>query len=439
MRHTLRKAVIAGITLACCIGKSYAVNGAYDFGFSEITRGMAGAGSALPQDSIISAINPAGLTRVKKQLDLGAVVYIPTMYYDANSVASGAIGKVNVAPGRVDSKVPFFFLPDFGVNLPIDDKSDFGISLYSLGGFGAKWVTSSQANVNGNPSAGALGDGTLRSDLKQAVTSFTYARKFLKHSSFGVSFLIGLQALRANGAQNLSGLSKYGNNVSGKGTDYSIGAGAKVGFLFGLLHNLDLAIAYQPKILMTKFHKYKGLFPNAGEFDMPAFGNIGLAWHIKKNLVLAADLVKIWFKDIPAYGRPNDKLVDGTCTTNSDECMGGSPGAGFGWNNALIFKIGAQWAVTPKTTLRAGYNRSNQILNSDYATENLITPGALARTIWTLGLSHQFTKKDTINTVFVLIPKQSLKSLNKFANGTQYVTITMKGVGIGVSWSRALA
>ena len=422
--------------------KSLAVNGTFDYGFSEITRGMAGAGSALPQDSIITAIDPAGLVRLKKQLDVGGTLYLPDEGYNADNVSAPTppIGSIIVAPGKGINRLSLLALPDIGINIPIDDRSAFGVALYSLAGVGVKFDSDSNAIVSGNSLPGPFGDNQLKSDLKEAVTSITYAHKFLNNSSWGVSLLLGVQTLESTGGKNLAALTKYPNNIAGKGTDYSFGIGAKFGVLLALRKNLDLNVSYQPKMHMSKFDKYKGLYPNAGELDTPAFATIGVAWHVKPSFVLVGDLVRIWYKDIPAYGTSHDALVNGTCQMgDTDKCMGGKNGAGFGWDNALIYKVGAQWSITPKTTIRAGYNHSNQILNSNYATENMITIGALVRDIVTIGLSQKIDKKDIINGMLVYIPHQSLRSLNEFSGSSrQYVTTSLSGVGFGISWSRIL-
>lgn len=435
MKRSVLKSIF--IVNLLCVSSAFAVNGAFDYGFSEITRGMGGAGSALPQDSLIAAINPAGMVDVGKRLDIGAVAYFPTMHYTATSVTGLSPAEIAVAPGKVASSETLFFLPDFGMNFPINHKSAFGVSVYSLAGFGAKWRTKNNATVAGGPAQGALGDGTLLSDLKQSIAALTYSRHFLSRSSWGVSLLTGFQMFRNAGAQNLSALSAHPNNVSGKGTDYSVGLGARFGFLFGVLPKLDLSISYQPRVYMTKFHRYAGLFPNSGEFDYPPFGNIGLAWHIMKNFVLAADVEKIWNKDISNYGRSHDALVNGTCQTDKSTCMGGSNGAGFGWSNDVIYKLGAQWAVNNKTTLRAGYNHGGKVLSSTYATENMITPGALIRDLFSAGITQKISKKDFINGVLTFIPKQSINSLNEFSGAAkQTVNLDASGFGIGVSWSR---
>src|SRR2546425_178483 len=130
MKHRLLKTFFIGNLL--CASSAFAVNGAFDYGFSEITRGMGGAGSALPQDSLIAAINPAGMVDVGKRLDIGAVVYFPNMHYTAPSVSGLGLSNIAVAPGKVRSSETLFFLPDFGMNLPIDRKSAIGVSVYSL-------------------------------------------------------------------------------------------------------------------------------------------------------------------------------------------------------------------------------------------------------------------------------------------------------------------
>lgn len=453
MHQTRKTSIKTAIALSTLLSSTslFAVNGAFDFGFSEITRGMAGAGSALPQDTLIAAINPAGMVDVGKRLDLGAAFYFPTMSYNASSFNPSSVSVLGVAPGQHDSTVNIFVLPDFGVNFPLNDKSAVGVSLYSLGGYGTQYKSSNSATVAvpvpgiGTvpvSAPGPLGGGTLLSDLKQSVTSVTYSRKFLSNSSWGVSLLLGLQSLRAEGASGLGALSTSPNNVSNKGADYSYGGGARFGFLFGVLPLVDLSLSYQPKMIMSKFKQYSGLLPNGGEFDIPSYGNIGAAWHVSNTVTLLGDIEEIWFKDIPAYGKSNAALLPGgSCIPGmgGPTCLGGASGAGFGWGNDTVYKLGAQWAVTEKTTLRAGFNHSDQILSSTQATENMITPGALIQNLFTVGITQKVTKKDSINGMVVFIPKQTFTSGNLFSGAAnQTVTLAARGFGFGVSWGRVL-
>lgn len=427
---------------------AFAAGGTFDYGFSEITRGMGGAGVALPQDTLIAAINPAGMVDVGPRMDLGAVLYFPTISYNATSFAPNSVGSLGVAPGSHNSSIPFFLLPDLGINFPISQKSAFGISLYSLAGVGSQYKNAGNATVvipgvGPVQAGGPFGAGTLRSNLEQAVTAITYSRKFLSDSSFGVSLLIGLQALEIDGSRGLAALSAHPNNVSNKRTDLSTGAGARLGFLFGVLPSVDLGISYQPEMIMTKFSQYSGILPDGGKFNIPPYGDVGLAWHVTPAVALVGDVEEIWYSDIPAYGASHNAiLAGGTCIPGSggSTCLGGSSGPGFGWGNQTNYKVGAQWQVSEKTTLRAGVNHSTQVLSNQYATENMITPGALIQNLFTVGATEKISKTDSLNGMIVFIPRQTFTASNLFSGAAnQSVTVAAQGFGFGVSWSRMLA
>lgn len=426
---------------------AFSTNGALDYGFSEITRGMGGAGSALPQDSLIAAVNPAGMVDVGPRIDVGATFYVPSNGYSATSFSPASIGpgNIGIAPGYHNSDISAFFLPDLGMNIPINQKSSLGVSLYSLAGFGTEYRTNAEATV-GIPGVGPVqeegpaGGGVFSSDLKQAVTSITYSRKFLSHSSFGLSLLLGTQTLSVKGLQNLGALSVSSRNVSNDGTDYSVGGGARVGVLFGVLPTVNLGLSYQPEMAMTKFDHYRGLLPDGGEFNIPPYGNIGLDWTVIKTVNLAFDVEKIWYTAIPAYGASQNALLNGNCFSDNSTCLGGANGAGFGWGDDVIYKIGAQWQVTPETALRAGYNRSDQVLPHDYGPQNMLIPGAVIRNLYTVGATQKISKTDSLNGMVIYIPKQSFTSSNLYSGAAnQLITTSLSGFGFGMSWSRAFA
>ena len=104
-----KKILFASMVL--CVGAAaLADSGTYDYGFSEITRGMGGAGSALPQDTLIAAINPAGMVDVGKRIDLGAVFYFPDISY-------------NLFSPRLDTGlIAWGSLPGSGRSLPLSRR-----------------------------------------------------------------------------------------------------------------------------------------------------------------------------------------------------------------------------------------------------------------------------------------------------------------------------
>jgi long-chain fatty acid transport protein len=138
---------------------------------------MAGAATALPQDSLVSASNPAGMAFVGNRLDLGVSFFNPSKRgYEANpdfatqQVPATAGGMDFLAdfpaggfitPGEYESDKDWFLIPSFGYNREIDSRSTIGISVYGNGGMNTEYKdrpvfenfapAPNQAVVNGFP------------------------------------------------------------------------------------------------------------------------------------------------------------------------------------------------------------------------------------------------------------------------------------------------
>ena len=88
---------------------------------------------------------------------------------------------------------------------------------------------------------------------------------------------------------------------------------------------------------MGKLDKYKGLFANQGEFDIPENYGIGIALKTTPRLTLAADVEQINYSKIAAVGNPVDCLFQGLCK------LGSNNGPGFGWRDVTALKLGASY------------------------------------------------------------------------------------------------
>lgn len=426
-----------------------ATNGAFDYGYSEITRGMGGAGSALPQDTLIAAINPAGMVWVKHAADLGAVLYFPTMYYDASVATPNAVSQIVISPGRHISNKSPFFLPDFGMNMMLNDKSSLGISFYSVGGYGSSYPGWGTTRITvavpfapfflAVPQNGPFGGGYLASDLKQALGSLTYAHKLGATSSVGLSMLLGVQTLSLKGANLLTVFSNSPSAMTDRGTDFSVGIGARAGVLLGFIPHVKLSASYQPKVIMSKFQKYRGLFPNRGEFDLPSNGVVGVAFELPRHIIFAFDVQKIWFTEIKAYGNKNNAILPGgSCQalTEGPTCFGGKNGVGFGWRDSVAYKVGVQWQARPGLQFRAGFSHARSVFTASHLAENVIAPGGAIENIITAGVSKKIGKHGQINGVFVYVPHQEFNGINAFSTtANQTVVIHARGFGGGISYS----
>lgn len=74
------------ILLSVAAGNAYATNGYFANGYSLESKGMAGAGVALPQGSLDAAINPAAMAFVGKRLDIGLTMFNPNREYKVEEI-----------------------------------------------------------------------------------------------------------------------------------------------------------------------------------------------------------------------------------------------------------------------------------------------------------------------------------------------------------------
>ncbi len=64
---------------------------------------------------------------------------------------------------------------------------------------------------------------------------------------------------------------------------------------------LSAGLAYRSKVDMGKLEEYQGLFPNGGEFDVPAATTAGIAYQATPQTLIAADVEQIAYAGCCCY------------------------------------------------------------------------------------------------------------------------------------------
>ena len=132
-----------------------ATNGYFAHGYGIKAKGMAGASTALAQDSMGGATNPAAMVWVGNRVDVGADVFMPKR----DAVRSGA--GFPTLNGGVESGREAFLIPEFGYNRAMGDMS-LGVTVYGNGGMNTSYP---QGNFNcGGPPANMLCGGGMLDD-----------------------------------------------------------------------------------------------------------------------------------------------------------------------------------------------------------------------------------------------------------------------------------
>jgi len=427
--------------LILCIGSvAQATDGYFSHGYGIKAKGMAGATTALAQDAMIAATNPAGMAFVGTRLDFGVDWFSPKR--DAIRTGAGAASNIN---GSSESDSTNFFIPELGFNKMVTPNLALGITVYGNGGMNTDYPNGAITSASGvgtcnnfltqggqaNATSHNLlcGTSNLGVDLMQLIVAPTIAYKVHPNHSFGISPLLGYQRFKAEGLQGFAAFSEDKANLTNNGYDDAYGYGVRIGWMGKISDAVTLGAAYSTKVYMSKFKKYGGLFAEQGDFDIPENYNFGIAIKPIKPLTLAVDYQRINYGGVKSVS--NSSKNGGSTIANT---LGGDDDRGFGWSDINVWKFGLQYQATGKLTLRAGYNRSDNPIQSRDVTFNILAPGVV-QNHYTAGLTYKVGKSSELSLAYMHAASNSVTGASLFndfgvAAGNETISMHQDSVGI---------
>lgn len=385
LKRISRALALAGLILP---GAALATNGYFSEGYGIKNKGFGGVAAARAVDTFGGANNPASMAFVGNKMDLGAILFSPQR--EASRFGSGPAG----IDGQSDSEADFFLIPEFGFNRMITDELALGVTVYGNGGLNTDYrnnpipAASACAAFNpGQPSYNLLcGSGNLGVNLMQLIIAPTVAYKVAPNHSIGIAPLIGYQRFKAQGLQAFAPFSTDPFNFTNKGSDDSFGFGARVGYFGKLSDSVSVGAAYATKMSMDEFDKYRGLFAEQGGFDIPSNWNVGVVFKPLPKWSVGFEYQRINYTDVASVSNPSGLQLSQCVGGNPLACLGGAAGAGFGWNDVSVFKVGIEYEYNQTWTFRAGYNHGDNPIDATDVTINILAPGVITDHI-TLGAS----------------------------------------------------
>ncbi|MHB1086039.1 MAG: OmpP1/FadL family transporter, partial [Thiobacillus sp.] len=375
--------VFAFMALAGLAGSAYATNGYFSHGYGMKAKGMAGAATASSDDAFGGANNPASMAYAGNRIDLGADLFSPIR--EASRVGGGL-------NGTTESDSNYFLVPEFGYNRMVNNNLALGVTVYGNGGMNTDYpvVPGAGANLLGGP-------GTkLGVDLMQLIVAPTAAYKIAPDHSIGISPLLGYQRFKAHGLIAFSGNSSDSGNLTERGYDGAFGYGVRIGYMGKITPTVTIGAAYASKMNFNEFDKYKGLFAEQGDFDIPENYNLGVTWQATPAVKLALDYQRINFNGVASVGN-----IAATSLTGGP-LLGTDTGSGFGWDDVNVWKLGMEYKYSQKLTLRAGYSHAdNPISGADFgeAMFNILAPAVIENHA-TLGFTYTLASGNEITMAY---------------------------------------
>ena len=379
---------------------AHATDGYFANGIGARHKALAGAGVADGRDATSAALNPAGILRARNELDISASLFVPLREFEASGFGF-------LPAGTTESDRNLFLIPNIARNWKTPGNPYFDAVTLSMSGNGGMNTTYPPVAASGAACAGAPGifcGGKAGVDLTQLLISLAMAKSF-GPVSVGLAPTVAAQIFAAKGLGAFGGFVADGvpDNLTNRGHDLALGAGLRGGIEWAITPGLRLGVAGSTKIYSQRFDKYSDLFAERGDFDIPANLQAGIAVDLSPRLTVMADYKRIWYSGVESVSNPSTNLF-GCLGGDFTQCLGGSNGAGFGWSDMDIFKVGLEFKATPDLTLRGGYSYNTQQIKARDVMFNVLAPGVVQHHI-TGGLMYRMSPNMDLELAGMYAPR----------------------------------
>jgi long-chain fatty acid transport protein len=476
MKKSLALAVAVGA--AVMSGQALATNGYFTHGLGTKNQGMAGAGTASPQEAMATAMNPASAVIVGDRKEAGIAIFSPNRSYsvsasqlqmgaemgDATAMGYYGAGAFTLDAGNVESGSNYFPIPHFAATWATGDNTAAGVAIYGRGGMNTDYNGGSAYFMNAlagemAPSSkpGTFGGGNAGVNLMQLFVDLSLSGQS-GELSYGASLVMVAQSFEAKGMGNFTPYTTTFNNAFGaafqanmadvmagnmtaeqamgasamaamgeeynltdRGADISTGVGLGLGVIWSS-DNVNLSAQYKSKVSMSEFDKYSDLFAEGGSFDIPSSFGVGASFKTANGGAFHYDFEQINYSDVASISNPMANLFTcpiavmmqtGEMSSDSSGCLGGANGAGFGWTDVQVHKLGYEWSMagSPEVRYRVGASFGENPIASSEAMFNILAPGVIENH-YTAGFTRKLGDGSEYSVSLMYAPEASTSGAN---------------------------
>lgn len=422
MKASRKLFLLTPLCALLAVGSAHATNGYFPHGYGVKAMGMGGASVAMTDNAFAGSNNPAIAAWAGNRVEGGLTFFSPK-----RSMSRTVPGMPSLDTS-VESDMNLFYVPEFGYNRALSDKMGVGVTVYGNGGMNTEYPGGQNSCFSG-PGNPLCGTGGLGVDLMQLIVAPTLAYKLNDMHSVGVSPLLVFQQFEAHGLQAFGMMSNDDKKLTSGSYSHSTGFGVRLGYLGKLNDKFSVGASYSPKINMSEFDEYAGLFAGGGGFDIPENYTLGMSFQATPAVTVALDYSRINYGGVPSIANPS---------TNQSQ-LGLADGQGFGWRDINVWKLGVQWQASSQWTLRAGLNVGDNPIQSRDVTFNILAPGVMTKHM-TLGGTYAMSPTTEVSFSYMYAPENSVSGSSFFNSNpllppsTETIKMSQQSIGIQFGW-----
>lgn len=378
-----RKSILVALLLGSSFSAAHATNGTMFHGYGARAQGMGGVGIGYFQDGLVGANNPAGFSWIEDRAD----VELAILKADRGARINGR---------EIDSNgKDLYVFPMIGWKKSLNQTVSLGLSVYPMGA----GTVYEEPVITGPVTAPKK---ATEAELAQIVLAPSVSYRLDRDHSIGLSLNLAYQRFYAQGTEPL-----YGD----PGTDSSLGAGLAFGWAGKLHERITAGLSYYSRIHMGKLDRYAGLLANHGEMDIPERYGIGISAQITDATTIGFDYLRINYGGVKSLSNSVYAFL------NPATPPGSRNGAGFGWQDQDVFKIGISHKHSDALTLRAGYSHATGVIPARETALNYlaqITP----QDHYTLGATIKSSPTTSWTLAYGFVPKTTVRGTGMLSAGT---------------------
>lgn len=381
-----KTAAVTAMTALVWSSAASATNGDQMLGVSATQWGMAGAVVSAPQDAGTVLTNPAGLAA------LGIDEFRSDMGF-------GFLNPPRKANGQ-DSDSNLYLIPAGALAYRASERMTVGMGMAGLSGMG---VDFDDINTSVNGSQNVV---TTKQFFKIAPG---FGLAVNDRLSVGAALNINYQSLALDMGHPDPARQLHLPQEQVYGYGFSVGA------IYRASEAVRVGASYISKQEMDAFDWNTSNGNYRLDMDGPQQATIGVAYVPQADWLVEADVKWIGFSEV---------LDEIDLETPS----GAKVPMTFGWDDQIVYAIGVQKRLSPKTTVRFGYNYGESPIDEEDVTSNY---GSLAVTEhhFALGLTRELAERLSASLSYV----RALN--NEISDGDASIELEQNVVNVQISYS----
>ena len=413
--------VTALAVLAASAAPAWATNGYQLTGVGQMQNSMGGAVTAAPMDTMTAISNPAGMARVGERADFSMEAFMPV-----RSVSFAPIGGEGTKGGTSLYGIPSvgWVAKAFG-----RENTFFGGGMFVTSGLGVDY-----GDILFTPDASALNPllpaAPVRFSGYSAIQFWkmapTVAWNQNDRTSFGVSLNLDYQSVTIQ--QTFTGAMPINMDL-GRPTN-QLGLGVTLGAMYDVGDAVTVGVSYASKQSFPDaeyrlqagdldFTGRGGSVMPAGTYklglDYPQQAAVGIAVNPSERLLVDLDVKWINWSDTHDVV----KLKGG----------GGVTPLNFGWDDQMVYALGAQYGVSERLKVRAGLNYGKSPIGTEDVFNNLVFPAIVEKHAM-LGFDYQLGEHWGLGATYMKAFKNTLTNTDPAFPVPVQISLAETSVGV---------